>query len=242
MLVAYGLRLTQPSSSGNQDLSSQQTHPSSAKRGSLSPADKAAPSKSSSPLLSRKTQVPPQSDPPTNSSSPTPSPVSPSLQISTFEEILQKKNDNDPRLDTLLKDLTPQTKHYLFQKYKTLAPEKRSERGLIVFLTGRKIQNNDDLDFLEEVLGEPECLSLSDCTRSEEIQPHHQGTIATTLAYPQILALKMLAAFVNSSSTLTPSQTSEKLSKKAKDLLQRAKNSKVLLIQDMARTLEESHL
>src|SRR5207302_220894 len=82
-----------------------------------------------------------------------------------LDEILRSRNDNDPRLDADFNDLSAETKRRFREKYGALAPEKRNERGTVVYLLGRNINDDRDWDFLREVAGEPPCLSLSDCSK-----------------------------------------------------------------------------
>lgn len=104
-----------------------------------------------------------------------------------LEDVLRAGNDNDPRLDRDFQGLSPQAKELFRAKYRSLPPERRNERGTIVYLLGMNLSSTDDWAFLKEVVGEPPCLSLADCSKravggglGEEV----------TLAYPSLVALR----------------------------------------------------
>ena len=119
-----------------------------------------------------------------------------SPKVATLNEILESRNDNDPRLDSDLRDLTPEDRRELREFYRTLEWEDRNGRGTTIFLLGRNIDSEEDLDFFVEVLSEPPCLSLRNCEKAEaEFLPgvdNHDSTKEITLAYPQVVALKSL--------------------------------------------------
>ncbi len=110
----------------------------------------------------------------------------------TFQEILLSKNDNDPRLDSDLKNLSPALHQALLAKYSSLPMESRSERGLIVFLVARDLQSPDDLKFLKSIYDESPCLSLANCGTRTESDPHISGIDDTSANYPQLTALFQL--------------------------------------------------
>ena len=119
--------------------------------------------------------------------------------LAVFEEVVKSRNDNDPRMDRELRNLTPEAQAALREKYAGLAMESRNTRGLIVFLLGRGVQvpTVENLAFFGSVLSEPECLSLSDCQRAAD---QGSGTahdsaemgLSVTLSYPQRMALRMI--------------------------------------------------
>lgn len=109
-----------------------------------------------------------------------------------FEEILKKKTDNDPRLDTELKNLTPEIRKALYEKYNALSDESRSEKGLVTFLIARDFSSADDTQFLKKVFEEPPCLSLTNCKMAGPEDTHHAGVDQTTLIYPQLVTLYQL--------------------------------------------------
>ena len=119
-----------------------------------------------------------------------------SPKVATLSEILESRNDNDPRLDSELRDLTPEDRRELREFYRTLEWEDRNGRGTTIFLLGRNIDSEEDLDFFVEVLSEPPCLSLRNCEKAEaKFLPSvddHDSTKEITLAYPQVVALKSL--------------------------------------------------
>ena len=122
-------------------------------------------------------------------------------QARIVDEILIARNDNDPRLDTELRKLSPASKELIRNRYGSLLSEKRNERGTLVFLIGRDLSSTDDLRFMHQVITESPCRSLSDCSREDtgSVTPgerHWEGPSETTLAYPQIVALKSIESFL----------------------------------------------
>lgn len=117
-------------------------------------------------------------------------------QLQVLSEILASRNDNDPRMDSELRSLSPTAKAALREKYRALAPEDRNGRGTIIFLLGREISGPEELSFFSDVLNEMPCLSLSDCSVDARSAPgedsHHDSGVEVTLAYPQLVALKSI--------------------------------------------------
>jgi hypothetical protein len=118
-----------------------------------------------------------------------------------LDEILKSKNDNDPRLDHEFNALTSGAKALFRARYGQYAPEKRNERGTIVFLLGRNLTSEEDFGFLHDVLIEAPCRSLADCsadaagsTPSEAL--HHEMGEGVTLAYPQLVALTSIERYL----------------------------------------------
>jgi hypothetical protein len=126
-------------------------------------------------------------------------------QIRVLDEILESKNDNDPRMDRLLRDLSEPMKKELHQKYSRIQPEKRNERGTVVFLIGREIAegrgSTADLQFFKQVLLEKPCLSLEDCSKSPTghgpDEQHLEAIHETTIQYPQLMAIRYLKIALN---------------------------------------------
>lgn len=130
-------------------------------------------------------------------------------KVTILTEILDSKNDNDPRLDREFNQLTPTSKTALSQKYEALPAEARNEKGTVVFLLGRSLSNETDLSFMKQVLNEPTCLSLDDCSkpdRNPATDPDFSNGVNITLDYPKITALKSLENYIqrNPESALTP--------------------------------------
>lgn len=118
-----------------------------------------------------------------------------------LDEVLAGRNDNDPRLDREFNALTMGAKALLQMRYTAAVPEKRNERGTIVFLLGRNLTSESDFEFLKQVLNEPPCRSLSDCqkempgsTAADDL--HHEAGTEVTLAYPQLVALKSIERYL----------------------------------------------
>ncbi|MGE5086172.1 MAG: hypothetical protein ACM3MG_07695 [Bacillota bacterium] len=146
-------------------------------------------------------------------------------QVQILHEILASKNDNDPRMDRDLKILTTEAKQAFRQEYKTLPTERRNDRGTVVFLIGRNIDSKEDLNFLGEVLNEPPCKSISDCSRTElggsnRDHDDHQTGMAVTLAYPQLVTIHSLKNYLKKN-------PDSALANQAKDLLAQAAHSTI---------------
>jgi hypothetical protein len=115
-------------------------------------------------------------------------------KYSVLMQIFASRNDNDPRFDTDLKQLSPELKAAFEKYYHQTAAEKRNERGTVVFLIARSVENQGDIDFLKSVLNEPPCLSLADCSKAAPPatgeQAHLDGLNAITASYPQLTAVR----------------------------------------------------
>jgi hypothetical protein len=109
-----------------------------------------------------------------------------------FEEILNSKNDNDPRVDEELRHLSPQMHDNLRKAYSHLPPENRNGRGFIAFLIARDLKDSNDVQFLQEIYQEPPCQSLQNCAEAAAADPHFDGINATSLNYPQLASLYQL--------------------------------------------------
>lgn len=118
-------------------------------------------------------------------------PASPALL--ELRDVLRAGNDDDPRLDSDFNALSPQDKRLFRAEYESLAPERRNQRGTIVYLIGRNALDADDWTFFKSVVEEPPCRSLADCAQA----PRSGGTEAVgdevTLAYPALVALRQSA-------------------------------------------------
>ena len=118
-------------------------------------------------------------------------------KISIVDDVLRTGRDDDPRLDRELRHLDAATRQQIRNRYAQAAPEKRNQRGTLVFLLGRNLKSNADFTFLGDVLNEPPCLNLADCTKSVGVtRSHQQAGIAVTLAYPQLVALDALNTYL----------------------------------------------
>ncbi len=127
-------------------------------------------------------------------------------RIQILDEILDLKNDNDLRLDTEFRQMSPELKRSLELKYSTVSREKLNERGTLVFLLGREIKTEADLKFIAGVAKEAPCLGMSDCRRADPLGEGtgvHQGQDSPeqvmserTLVYPQTVAMKSLERYL----------------------------------------------
>jgi hypothetical protein len=116
-------------------------------------------------------------------------------KAATLDSVLASHNDNDPRLDSELKELGEPAKALFVQKYESLPAEKRNALGTIIFLLGRNLRTENDLAFFEKVINST-CRSMENCeadpTPGERANLHAEAGMELSLAYPQVMALKGL--------------------------------------------------
>jgi hypothetical protein len=149
-------------------------------------------------------------------------------KIQILDEILLSKNDNDPRLDHDFGNLSLETKDAFINKYNRLTLEERNERGTIVFLLGKNIQSDKDLEFFQGVILESPCLSLSDCSKTLPLDSiHDESQQEITLVYPQLMALKSIERYLNQN----PNSSS------ARRTLQQGMSSKSWVVRQMANDI-----
>ncbi len=114
-------------------------------------------------------------------------------QWTVFQEIVNSRNDNDPRIDQDLKTLSPKMHENLMKAYQNLPMENRNSRGLIAFLVARDLQSAKDVQFLKSIYQEQPCMSMGDCSKTEaNPDPHAEATNQTSLNYPQLAGLYQL--------------------------------------------------
>lgn len=146
-------------------------------------------------------------------------------KILILEEILESKNDNDPRLDSEFSNLSLETKDAFINKYSRLKPEDRNEKGTIVYLLGKNIQSDKDLEFFQSVMAEAPCLSLGDCSKALPLDSiHDESQQQTTLVYPQLVAIKSVERYLQQNPN----------SHSARQILQLGIRSKNWVIRQMA--------
>ncbi|MBI5209703.1 MAG: hypothetical protein HY927_07025 [Elusimicrobia bacterium] len=163
---------------------------------------------------------------------PPPAAVSgPRLKLETLEDILRSRNDNDPRLDRDFNDLSPEAKRLFRRKYAELPPESRNDRGTIVYLLGKNLDDAEDWRFLRDVAGEPPCLNLAGC--STEPAPGLAKAFGedVTLAYPSLVALKQAQRVLEGPPT--PERRAEALA-----VVAAGKGSRMRAVADLAAGLE----
>lgn len=118
-------------------------------------------------------------------------------KLANLEHILASRNDSDPALDRDFRELSPAMKAALRDRYHRLPNEDRGSRGTLIFLLGREIASPEDVAFVTEVLNEPPCLSLEDCSRrSQEVDEHAAAVGGMTLVYPQMVAIRSFERFL----------------------------------------------
>lgn len=119
-------------------------------------------------------------------------------KLKILDEIFASRNDNDPRLDSEFEEISPEMRAALIVSYKALPKERLNERGTLIFLLGKKINDEKDIDFFQELIAEAPCLSLTDCSKEsivESLGDEHQAeSQATTLVYPQLVALRLVSS------------------------------------------------
>jgi hypothetical protein len=96
----------------------------------------------------------------------------------------------------------------LVEKYRMTPKEDRNGQGTVVFLLGREMKTTEDIAFMQEVVTEKPCLSLSDCGRESALdkgeQSHLSGVNGVTLAYPQLVAIHALDVLMKADQVGTP--------------------------------------
>ena len=99
-------------------------------------------------------------------------------------------------MDSELSHLSVAAKEEMIAVYRNLPRENRNERGTIAFLIGRSLDRPEDARFLESILKEKPCLSLSDCSKAEgDVSgeaAHLQGISETTAQYPELMTIRAL--------------------------------------------------
>lgn len=158
-------------------------------------------------------------------------------QLKTISEILASRNDNDPRINTELKNLSPDLKIALMEKYKTFKPEQRNEKGMMAFLVSRDLKSVEDLELLKVVFEEPSCLSLADCSKASVDQdPHLVSTENMTLVYPQMATLYQIEQKLKSGSI-----QDSKFRQDIRNYLSKAASHEVPTIKNKAQSLLDQY-
>ena len=147
-------------------------------------------------------------------------------RLAMLEDILRSRNDNDPRLDREFLGLSSEAKGLLREKYRGLAPERRNERGTIVYLLGKNLQTADDWSFFRAVAAEAPCLSLADCSTASAMSGEAGDEV--TLAYPSLVALRQAQRAAEEGASRT----------EARSVLEAAKTSKMKAVLRLAASLE----
>jgi hypothetical protein len=160
------------------------------------------------------------------------SPVGQARKLALLQEILDSKDDNDPRLDSDFKTLNDSEKKAIQEKYLSYTPEKLNERGTLIYLLGRNIENEKDLKFMEYVLNEKPCLSMANCAVRGPTPTGEAAHLASidkiTLAYPQIVTIKSIG------NQLAQNKLNPELRPLARKNLEAATRSKNAVVAQMA--------
>ncbi len=119
-------------------------------------------------------------------------------KLKVLEEVLNSKNDNDLRLDSEFIEISEELREALIETYKSMPKESLNERGTVVFLLGKEIKSEKDVEFFQELITEAPCLSLSDCSKESTLEnpgdEHLAESQETTLIYPQLMALRLVSS------------------------------------------------
>jgi hypothetical protein len=165
-------------------------------------------------------------------------------KLAELQDILRSRNDNDLRLDHDFNDLSPAAKRLFRNKYAEIAPEKRNERGTIVYLLGKNLKVPEDWAFLKQVALEPPCLSLSDCSKKPALGSDEEATgDEVTLAYPSLVALRQARLAAQESHRVAASAqgaATTAAEKTARALFAAAKGSKTRAVARMAASYDPS--
>jgi hypothetical protein len=147
-------------------------------------------------------------------------------KLAALEDILRSRNDNDPRLDRDFIGLSEEAKRLFREYYLALAPERRNERGTIVYLLGKNMQTKDDWSFFRAVVAEPPCLSLESC--STPAAGGGEAGDEVTLAYPSLVALRQAQRAAEEGASRS----------EARSVLEAAKTSRMRAVVRLASSLE----
>jgi hypothetical protein len=155
-------------------------------------------------------------------------------KAAVLDSVLAAHNDNDLRLDRDLKELSEPAKRLFQEKYRSLPAEKRNALGTIVFLLGRNLRTEHDLDFMEKVLAST-CRSLQNCDSDpppgDPANLHSESGMELTLAYPQIMALKGLERILLSG-------PSHPLFQRSLEMVISATHSPIIKVAQVARSIQ----
>jgi hypothetical protein len=163
-------------------------------------------------------------------------PLTTDLKMKILDDILSSRNDNDPRLDSELTNLSEEDKQALEKKYSSQNKEKLNERGTIVFLLGRNIESSKDLVFFKQVAQEKPCRNFTYCDGGEVAKEgeDHDGANDVTLAYPQVMVLKSLENFLNQKNI------DYSVRQQAMEIIHESANSKNSVIKNTAQNIMEN--
>lgn len=154
------------------------------------------------------------------------------------EELLKSKNDNDPRFDSELSQLSPELKKQIYARYAQLPEESRNERGTLVYLAARDIQYPEDLQFIESIYQEEPCKSLADCRHTGDVDLHMEAVNQTSLDYPQKVGLYLLEKNLAKNPQML---TDEKLRKEVQRILLSALRFPISSVQNQAKNIIQKY-
>ena len=104
----------------------------------------------------------------------------------------------------------------------------------MVYLLGRNLKTAEDWAFLRDVVAEPPCLSMYDCSRKAKAEPdsHMTAGAEITLSYPAVMALKCAERIL---------LTGRGDASQALQLITAAKSSPSKTVSDLAANLEHQY-
>jgi hypothetical protein len=155
-----------------------------------------------------------------------------------FEEVLNSKNDNDPRVDKELRNLSPEMHQNLRGAYSKLPMENRNGRGFVAFLIARDLKDAQDVQFLKEIYQEAPCLSFQSCGQTAAPDPHFDDINETSLNYPQLVGLYQIEKQLEARPDLL---SSPEMKTAFSNLLREARQFPSSAIQKRAQTIQEKY-
>lgn len=159
-------------------------------------------------------------------------------KLEVLNEILNSKDDNDARLDSVLSSLNEVERLAFMDRYQRIPMEDRNGRGTIIYLIGKNLENAEDYKFIGQVFSELGCKSLSDCTKEPSVSDenaHHSEADELTLFYPQWVALKAMETKIQSGGETLPATVKAQVLR----VLKQAESFDHPKIQDYSRRLQE---
>jgi len=156
----------------------------------------------------------------------------------SFIEILRSKNDNDPRIDQELKDLSPEMHLKLREAYQTLPKEDRNGRGLVAFLISRDLKTVEDAEFLKTIYQESPCLGFQNCETEMQEEPHLSSINQTSLNYPQVAGLYQLERRLGSQADLLKDP---EMRKQISEILREARQFPADSVQKKAEKIQKQY-
>jgi hypothetical protein len=109
-------------------------------------------------------------------------------KIVVLQELMDSKNERDPRIEKDLSDLSPEVKSVVETLYTETPASQTQERGMIVLVLGRQITQKADIDFLKQVLMEKPRANGDAHAKAADAKLSD----ANPVYYPQVVAMRSL--------------------------------------------------